>query len=279
MLRAHLAAARTSCGSAHILRQHVTCHSFPPLPICLIACSLARPRQRLCTNGPHHFGLAGLELDGTPLSAEHSLALPHSVAVLLHYESCTYAGWRTKFVQMAREDQGKGKRFSPYYHESIKAAAAINAVADERAVEAREEARNEEARNEEAREEQTGQPDHHHHHHQQQQAPNELGLAAQVPAESPGNADERRRSAEQCARSVWSMWRVEPPRLPKGPVRAPETCAGEAAPPAAVHQCIRRLGVTLIDPPPAAAAAAKVRATRKVRKSADEGVSALASVT
>ena len=73
---------------------------FPPTESCS---SLARPR--LSTNGPHHFGVAGMELDGSPLSAEHSLALPHSIAVLLHYESCTYAGWRTKFMQMAREDQ------------------------------------------------------------------------------------------------------------------------------------------------------------------------------
>jgi hypothetical protein len=33
--------------------------------------------EELTTNGPHHFGLAGLEMDGSPLAAHLSRALPH----------------------------------------------------------------------------------------------------------------------------------------------------------------------------------------------------------
>ena len=32
----------------------------------------------------------------------HSAALPHSIGVVLHYESCSYTGWRRKFEEMAK---------------------------------------------------------------------------------------------------------------------------------------------------------------------------------
>ena len=84
--------------------------------------------EGLTTNGPHHFGIDGKEMDGSPLYAEGlSIAMPHSVGVLLHYESCTYSSWKLKFEQMASASNGSEKSlaFSPFYAESVKACAAV----------------------------------------------------------------------------------------------------------------------------------------------------------
>ena len=83
----------------------------------------------LTTNGPHHFGREHLtpEMDGTPLAGGGSLALPHGTAVVLHYESCTYLGWRNKFEQLARAPNGadKARQFSPFYSASVDCCAAL----------------------------------------------------------------------------------------------------------------------------------------------------------
>jgi len=55
-----------------------------------------------------------------------TLTLPPTVAVILHYESCSYRRWREKFTQYARRRRDEGRdaimqaaTFSVFYHRSI----------------------------------------------------------------------------------------------------------------------------------------------------------------
>ena len=165
--------------------------------------------ERLTTNGPHHFGLDGLEMAGAPLDGGHSCALAHGTAVILHYESCTYADWRTKFGQLARVPNGaeKARRFSPYYASSVEACAALEGAKAAAA------------------------------------AATETHEDESVQA----HAADALRNAQKSAHALWQQWRVGG-YLPPA---APDAASGV--------NVLGRLGITLIDPPPGAAAATRAR--------------------
>ena len=236
----------------------------------------------LSTNGPHHFGVAGMELDGTPLGPELSVALPHGVAALLHFESSTYASWRLKFLQMAEQDSGKGRRFSPYYHASLEATSALLA-----AIRAAEQEQKLEQQQQQQKRDEEVEP---HEPEKQtvalEMSPPEEGSsgvpdarAAQPSArEGSGGVAPAVAKAEADARAVWRLWRVEPPRVPQPPEEtqqqptSPEavdvTASDAPSMPVHVIRCLRQLGLTTIDPPPGAAAFAQTRAARRARKAA-----------
>ena len=63
----------------------------------------------LCPNGPHHFGRVDQPADGEPIADGGSATLPHGAAVILHYESGTYARWRDKFSEIAASAENAAK--------------------------------------------------------------------------------------------------------------------------------------------------------------------------
>lgn len=161
-------------------------YGYPPSSgksIGVLACA------ELCPNGPHHFGRTDEPLTGEPLAAGGSATLPHGAAVILHYESATYARWRDKFGELVtRADAAaKAAKFSPFYSESVRAMQRVRAL----------EARGHPPAHDDARDE--GMPG--------------------GPGGPPEEASERireRKAAERHSQGVWRGWRVAPP-LPAAP--------------------------------------------------------------
>ena len=87
---------------------------------------------------PHHFRGAGGEPGSDPADTYllRTLVLPPPLAVILHYESCSYARWRDKFTDHARKLRTEGGRsdvrqaatFSLFYKQSIESCARLLAA-------------------------------------------------------------------------------------------------------------------------------------------------------
>ena len=81
---------------------------------------------------PHHFrGASSSDHDPAATFLLRTLVLPPSVAVILHYESCSYRRWRDKFLGYASRMRQEGGRnepgvrqaasFSKFYKQSVEA--------------------------------------------------------------------------------------------------------------------------------------------------------------
>jgi hypothetical protein len=80
----------------------------------------------LRSHGPHHFRSAG-GAGGAQANVTHTI--PAGVAVVLHFESATYAKWRTKYIDLARRHGATPDVFSRvpfrFYRESFDGALAL----------------------------------------------------------------------------------------------------------------------------------------------------------
>ena len=92
----------------------------------LLACGALQP----C--GPHHFA-ASADFH-TPVSGymDGTRVLPSHVAVVLHYESCSFARWRLKFCEYARRQASKDAQAPDFhfYQSSMAACLKVNDAMD-----------------------------------------------------------------------------------------------------------------------------------------------------